>query len=576
MGSLAQENLTPKDDTFEKCNANGETILKNNFISKDKISVKEGARERVETNRDTAKMKPECETNGVTPTTQPRFLSQRKKQRGYCKLVGLAGLLWFVAECVASYAILIGVVVALSPLLITYNILKVLELFVASVTRGARPICGQDALWQQDSVNNRLIITSIMIAPAPENLDKKIEEFRQVVMERMVHAKNETGELCYPRVRWCVRPGYFQYFFEDEKNFRIEKHVFLWEGSVPTSKSELEDAVSKLSGEAISRDISPWYFCVIPTNYGSNDITVVFRAHHTMADGVSLVKFLTGKLPDNVVPQKQPRKFSSKGRALMCAKALFIMGRVLIKQLLLLGDKSVLHGPKLSGVKKVAWSNATDLELIKQIKTATGTTVNDVLMACLSNAIRGYYIRMGVQNPQDFVACVPVDVRPPKKDMTFENRFAVVFLSLPSSVDGALQQLVETKKRMDAIKTSGEPISMAWLMQLSVAFCPETIVKPILGYITDKSSCVLSNVPGPQTPIVVAGEEMTKMSFWPPQRNHVGIGLSILTYGNNVYVGALSDVALMTDPGVLLEEYSSAVKELSKVVLTPRKMNGTK
>ena len=551
MGSLEEEKTFTDADTFEKnqCKRNGE-INGNVFTSEEKESKNS-----------------KSATSELPAKTKPRFPKQTTKPITKSKIFDLLILIWFSIECIICHVALLTIAVALSPLLITYNILKTLERLFAWATRGAYSVSGQDALWQQDSDTNRLIITSVLIAPKSENIEKELVKFREVVLERMVKAKNDCGELIYPRVRWCIRPGYFQYFFEEEKNFQIEKHVYKYEGSEPTSKDELEEIVSKLSGEPLPENLSPWYYCAVPTNYGNKDIIVIFRAHHSMADGVSLARFLTGKLPDYKIPEKEPVKFSSKRRLPNFAKAFFIMGRVFFKQLFRSSNKSVLHGPELSGVKKVVWSTATDLELIKKIKTVTGTTINDVLMTCLSMAIRGYYKRRGIQNPPDFEACIPVDVRPFKKELSFENRFAVVFLTLPSSIDGALAQLDETKARMDIIKTSGEPISMAWLMHLAVAFCPEALIKPILGFISSKASCVLSNVPGPQVPIQIAKKEIKSLTFWPPQRNIIGIGLSIFTYAGMVFVGVQCDVALMTDPGVVLEEYSKAVKELSNAVL---------
>ena len=111
----------------------------------------------------------------------------------------------------------------------------------------------------------------------------------------------------------------------------------------------------------------------------------------------------------------------------------------------------ILHGAQLSGVKKVAWQEAIDLQLIKDIKSATGTTVNDVLTSCVSLALRRYFQRRGVENPDDFTAAVAVDVRSrsSSKEVTFENLFAFVFPKLPVATDGIVKQLCETKARMD-------------------------------------------------------------------------------------------------------------------------------
>lgn len=75
------------------------------------------------------------------------------------------------------------------------------------------------------------------------------------------------------------------------------------------------------------------------------------------------------------------------------AKAIFQGPARMIEKILFPADQHCLHGPKLTGIKTLAWSDPVDLTLIKEIKEATGTTINDVLMACLALTFREYFER---------------------------------------------------------------------------------------------------------------------------------------------------------------------------------------
>ena len=476
---------------------------------------------------------------------------------------------WFFFQCLICYAVFFALVIPLLPVIAVFFILKTVEQLIVKTTNGGIALNALDALWQQSSDENRLAVNGLMCLENTHSFDEGMKSFRRAILERMVDAKKENGELIYPRSRCYIRPGLFQYFFQEDKSFRIENHVFKWEGEVPNSKDELAAIVSKLSNEPFPEGRPPWYFRCVPTNYGDNNFAVICRMSHSLADGVSLTRFLINQLPDQTTPQKEPPKFSSNGRLFLLAKAALVTPRYFVRLILSFADCSILHGPKLSGVKKITWQEAFELKLIKQIKTATGTTVNDVLMSCLTLALRRYFQRKGVVNPDDFTASIPVDVRSSvsAKKMAFENKFSLIFLKLAVATDGVLNLLYETKARMDAVKVSGEPLGSAAVIYLSNELFPEFFTRKINTFIAEKASCVLSNVPGPQYLLTVNNCPIKYMTFWPPQRDNIGLGLSIYTYAGQAIVGVQGDVALIKDPEIIIEEFKNAVNEMAQCVL---------
>ncbi|XP_031568060.1 uncharacterized protein LOC116302815 [Actinia tenebrosa] len=508
------------------------------------------------------------EVNGNIPVKKQLKLKRKQQKLIFVALSSLR----YVVECLFCNFLLMWFLILVLPIAVLNLVLKKVEQFIVCLKVKAVPLRGEDAIWLQDSDTNRLIITSVIIVDKQVDENTAIKDFRQIVYERMVTYKNSDGSIKFPRAKQFIQPGLFQYFLVEDSNFDIDKHVFKFDGELPKSKEELEGIISKMCCEPLRKDRPPWYFCYIANKF-DDTAAVVFRIHHCIADGVSLSRFMTRILTDEHKAQKEARKFSSYARGFMYLKALFVTARVVISLLLSFPDKSIIHGKSLIGKKNCVWSQPLDLDLIKRVKTTTGTTINDVLVASLTMAMRKYFQKKGVKNPEDFTASVPVDVSSSTETIEFQNKFSVVFIKLPSSQESALDILSETKARIDAVKFSGEPFAMAWSMNLSVELLPEILVKPLISFISIKSTCVMSNVPGPQHSLSVSGHPIKYMTFWPPQRNNIGVGISIFSYAGQVVIGAQGDLEVMNDPEAVTELFDESIHELAAVVLGGEKHN---
>ena len=94
---------------------------------------------------------------------------------------------------------------------------------------------------------------------------------------------------------------------------------------------------------------------------------------------------------------------------------------------------------ELGVIKRAAWSEPIPLRDVKTIKNMTNTTVNDVLVSAVSGAIRSYLLDNGYPT-EDFRAIIPVNMRTEKEMGTLGNKFGLVFLSLPVSIEEELKQ----------------------------------------------------------------------------------------------------------------------------------------
>ena len=101
---------------------------------------------------------------------------------------------------------------------------------------------------------------------------------------------------------------------------------------------------------------------------------------------------------------------------------------------------------------------------------------------------------------------------------------------------------------------------------LGVVGCvPRALQKQALDFLAKKATAVMTNVPGPEQPLYMAGAQVRRMMFWVPQSGNIGIGVSILSYAGGVQFGLITDKRLCDEPQRIIDRFEP---EFEKLVLT--------
>ncbi|MES2150972.1 MAG: wax ester/triacylglycerol synthase family O-acyltransferase [Pseudomonadota bacterium] len=221
---------------------------------------------------------------------------------------------------------------------------------------------------------------------------------------------------------------------------------------------------------------------------------------------------------------------------------------------------------KPNGRKHVCWSEPMALAEVKAIGKAFGCSVNDVLMASVAGALRAYLRAKGDAVAEDchVRVMVPVNLRKAGGQQKLGNAFGLVPLVLPVGMEDPVARLHEVRRRMNELKGSYTAlVAMSVLGVLGAT--PKQVQTEIQNYFARKATAVMSNVPGPQAPLYLAGSALEQCMFWVPQSGDIGIGISILSYNGGVQFGIVTDDALVRDPGHIIDRFAP---EFEKLVLT--------
>lgn len=255
----------------------------------------------------------------------------------------------------------------------------------------------------------------------------------------------------------------------------------------------------------------------------------------------------------------------SPSHAASLAGALTRDGATALRLLLTPADAaSAIKGdPGIS--RRVAWSDPISLARVKRIAHGQGATVNDVLMAALSGALR-HYLRQRGSPAREIQAMVPFNLRPLDQPVPqgLGNKFGLVFLPLPVGVSGTRRRLTEVHKRMSEIKQSREgPVSYALLSVTGLA--PEPVERRIVDLFTGKGTAIVTNVPGPTKPVYVAGVPMRAVLVWAPTSGHIGMSVSVFSYRGEITVGLMVDAALIPNPDEVITQLERELDALARL-----------
>jgi WS/DGAT/MGAT family acyltransferase len=230
-------------------------------------------------------------------------------------------------------------------------------------------------------------------------------------------------------------------------------------------------------------------------------------------------------------------------------------------------DSQTRFKGKPSGDKRVAWTDPIPLPEVKAVSHVLGCSVNDMLLAAVTGALNGYLRDHGdATEGVEVRALVPIDLRKPQSDPKLGNRFGVLALELPVSLDSPLARLQEVHRRMEALKQSKEPaVTLGLLAALGNA--PQAVQDRVFDLLLSRATAVITNVPGPQQPLYLAGSELTQLMFWVPRPHDIGMGVSILSFNGQVQFGLVTDAAMVPDPQAIVDRFRPAFEQLLYFVL---------
>jgi diacylglycerol O-acyltransferase / wax synthase len=365
----------------------------------------------------------------------------------------------------------------------------------------------------------------------------------------------------------------------DDADFDIDYHVRRAAVPEPGGLRQLADLAGDITGRPLDRDRPLWEMWIVEGLAGGR-IGFIAKMHHSTVDGVSGAALLSVLFdlspeptpealpPEQPVDQRVPSGLELMSQALVArtlrpidmTRDLFRTGqRVLDVRRIRLDPRHrgpqgkaalPLSAPRTSFNGSLTWRRsvaltAIGLDDVKRLKNATGTTVNDVVLAVCTGALRSFLLQGDELPDKPLVAVVPVSVRTDMDDPRGSNQVSTMFVQLPVELPGPIDRLRAIHDGTLGAKEEHEALGPDTLITWAEHATPNFFANAARFYsrmrLADRhrpiANLVISNVPGPDFPLYLAGAELKAGFPLGPVMDGMGVNITIMSYQGILHWG---------------------------------------
>jgi diacylglycerol O-acyltransferase len=390
----------------------------------------------------------------------------------------------------------------------------------------------------------------------------------------------------------------FPYWIEDA-DFDLHFHVRELALPPPGSDEQLSEQVARIMGRPLDRSRPLWELYLIH-GLEKDYSAVLTKIHHAVIDGMSGAEIMgllldlspEGRPPPEPVKaedvDEQPGQLEMLARGLMGVPrypvrllrslpttipnvdevpAIFggipgagTVGRIAGRVTGSSRGRNTLQAPKtkfngrISPHRRFAFGQLS-LDEVKEVKKARGVTVNDVVVSICAGAVRRWLVKHHDLPDEPLVAQIPVSVRTDEQVGTYGNRIMLMSAPLFTDERGPVKRLEETHEAMMDMKERHKALPASLLQGANELIPPAVFSRAAqLTFRLSTSrpgrpawNLVISNVPGPQFPLYLAGARLVANYPVSVITDGMGLNITVMSYDGHLDFGIVADRDLIPD-----------------------------
>ncbi len=395
-----------------------------------------------------------------------------------------------------------------------------------------------------------------------------------------------------------------------DRHFDIDRHLHRLALPSPGGYAELIELTSHLAGLPLDRSRplrEMWVIEGYVDPEGNERLVVFSKMHHATVDGVSganLISHLCSLEPDagpilSSEPSaagRDPGQAELFGRGVVGFLARPLTAVKLVTPSTQLVTRTIgrvragtamaapFSAPRTSFNGTITAHRAIgfvdiDLEDVRQIKNATETTVNDVVLAIAGGALRSYLHERDELPASSLLATVPVSVREESRRSGGANKVSALFTKLGTDTEDPLERLRDLACRNQNAKEHHQAISADSLQDWAEFAAPRTFGLAVRAYAGLRlperhpvvHNLVISNVPGPPVPLYFMGGQIVGLYPLGPVFHGAGLNITVMSNHGRVHIGLIACSESMPDIEALVQRFPVELAALKAAVVSDRR-----
>jgi diacylglycerol O-acyltransferase / wax synthase len=316
-----------------------------------------------------------------------------------------------------------------------------------------------------------------------------------------------------------------------------------------------------------------------------NSFAIMLKIHHSAIDGISGAEIVTAihSLTDEIEPplvedtwqgEDEPTAWQIWSRAYFHNLKLPIKFMETVSTLVpaIVRARKLSANPQIDRRKtltaktrfnaRISTNRVTDtliMELaeVKFIRKALGNvSINDVMVAIIGGALRKYLLSKGELPETSLIAGAPINMRDERNSDSIGNQVSLMRITMATDVADPVEQLRAIHESAQQSKVFSNALGSSVMMNITEILLPQ-----VLGWgfraVTLAASrsarpmpchVVISNVPGPQVPLYLAGARMHLVMGMGPLLDMMGLFHAVLSGAGYITINFLSCREMMPDP----------------------------
>ena len=374
----------------------------------------------------------------------------------------------------------------------------------------------------------------------------------------------------------------------------------------PGTRAQLDDTLALLNAPLLDRAYPLWQ-CFVIEGLEHGQLALFFKLHHALIDGEGGIKLMRAALSDNPrdkqikpiwrVQGEPPRKRevpvspSQVQRISSQLNSLPSGIRDIASGLLELGAQALKLKPQQASLPFQApdtpfnthltssarcYANCEiPLDRVKAMARASGTTVNDVALAFIDDALHRYLAEVGAGVRAPLVASMPLSTRVEGQEASGNQVIAdLVPMGQPdASPADRLRQIHESTGRVkDRARKMSAPMRQTYVMLLlGMTAVPELM--PGLNA-APSTNVLISNMAGPPEQLYLGGASLKAMLGLPILPPSPCLNITFVSVMGKICLGVASTPEAMANPGRYIELLLDSVDKLERALIPRRGASG--